>query len=142
MVFADNVLEHLDDPPAVFSEIHRVLKPGGVFLAKTPNRLHYMPVIAQLTPHAFHQYVNRLRGRDSSDTFPTHYRVNSPAAVRRYAALTGFEVEGIRLSEGRPEYLRMTFPTYLLGLMYERLVNGISLLSWFRVVMIVRLRKA
>jgi len=141
VVFADNVLEHLNEPAAVFSEIHRVLKPGGLFLAKTPNRWHYMPIIAQLTPHAFHQYVNRLRGRDSSDTFPTHYRVNSPAAVRRYAALTGFEVEGIRLSEGRPEYLRMIFPTYLLGLIYERLVNAIPFLSRFRILLIVRFRK-
>jgi len=142
VVFADNVLEHLDDPPAVFSEIHRVLKPGGLFLAKTPNRWHYMPIIAQLTPHAFHQFFNRLRGRTSRDTFPTRYKVNSPGAVRRQAAMAGFEVEGIRLSEGRPEYLRMTFPTYLLGLVYERLVNGIPLLSRFRVLMIVRLRKA
>ena len=142
MVFADNVLEHLDDPAAVFSEIHRVLKPGGLFLAKTPNRWHYMPIIAQLTPHAFHQYVNRSRGRASSDTFPTRYRVNSPGAVRRYAGLTGFEVEGIRLSEGRPEYLRMSFPTYLLGLIYERLVNRIPILSRFRILLTVRLRKA
>jgi len=142
VVFADNLLEHLDDPPAVFSEIHRVLKPGGLFLAKTPNRWHYMPIIAQLTPHAFHQFFNRLRGRTPSDTFPTRYKVNSPGAVRRHAAMAGFEVEGIRLSEGRPEYLRMSFPTYLLGLVYERLVNRIPFLSKFRVLMIVRLRKA
>ena len=141
VVFADNVLEHLDNPEAVFLEICRVLKPDGLFLAKTPNRWHYMPIIAQLTPHAFHQFVNRLRGRASTDTFPTRYMVNSPGAVRRYAALAGLQVEGIQLSEGRPEYLRMTFPTYLFGLIYERLVNAIPFLSRFRILLIARLRK-
>ena len=62
-------MEHLEDPETVFGEINRVLKPGGIFLFKTPNRRHYMPLIAQLTPYRFHQFINKLRGRDSEDTF-------------------------------------------------------------------------
>src|SRR4051794_53079 len=77
LAFSDNLLEHLDTPCAVFSEVTRVLKPGGVFLFKTPNKWHYMPTIARLTPFRFHQYVNRLRGRAQSDTFPTRYRANT-----------------------------------------------------------------
>jgi SAM-dependent methyltransferase len=46
VVFSDNVLEHLDKPLQVFREVARVLKPGGVFLFKTPNKWHYMPTIA------------------------------------------------------------------------------------------------
>src|SRR5690606_13572805 len=38
LVFSDNVVEHLDDPAEVFTEVARVLKPGGLFLFKTPNR--------------------------------------------------------------------------------------------------------
>ena len=38
VVFADNVLEHLEHPDQVFREVARVLKPGGIFLTKTPNR--------------------------------------------------------------------------------------------------------
>ena len=70
LVFSDNVLEHLETPLQVFREVARVLKPGGVFLFKTPNKWHYVPAIARVTPHGFHQYVNRLRGRDEGDTFP------------------------------------------------------------------------
>ena len=77
LVFADNVLEHRPDPLAVFRNIARVLKPGGVFLFKTPNKTHSMPTIARLTPHCFHPFVNRLRGRAEADTFPTRYEVLS-----------------------------------------------------------------
>lgn len=142
VVFSDNVLEHLADPVSVFREVSRVLKPGGVFLFKTPNKTHYMPVISSITPHAFHRYVNRKRGRASEDTFPTHYRANSRADVVRIAALSGLKVETIELIEGRPEYLRMFAATYVVGLTYERLVNAIPALDRFRVLLVGAVRKA
>lgn len=141
LVFSDNVLEHLADPGAVFAEVARVLKPGGLFLFKTPNRHHYMPLISQLTPHWFHRYVNRKRGRASEDTFPTFYRANSRTDVARLAAATGYSVDSIELIEGRPEYLRMFVFTYVAGLAYERLVNAFSALSGFRILLIGALRR-
>ena len=55
LAFANNVLEHLADPVSVFGEVGRVLRPGGRFVAKTPNRFHYIPLASALTPHRFHQ---------------------------------------------------------------------------------------
>ena len=63
LVLADNVLEHIEEPSKFFSEIARVLRPGGLFIFKTPNKWHYVPTIARLTPHWFHQSYNQLRGR-------------------------------------------------------------------------------
>ena len=141
LVFCDNVLEHIEDPDAVLRQVARVLKPGGRFLAKTPNRTHYMTLIARLTPTGFHRFFNRLRGRPSADTFPTRYRMNSPAAIRQCAARCGLEVTSIELIEGRPEYLRFNALTYLVGWLYERLVNSTRLLARFRIVLLVELRK-
>jgi len=141
LVFTNNVIEHLEDPRAAFRELFRVLKSGGVLIAKTPNSLHYVPLIARWTPHAFHVFINRLRGRSRQDTFPTCYRCNTPGALARVAGEAGFSIEGLEMWEGRPEYLRMAAPLYLLGWLYERLVNATSHLARFRCVMVAVLRK-
>jgi len=141
IVLADNVLEHIEEPPKFFSEIARVLKPGGLLLFKTPNKWHYVPTISRLTPHWFHQSYNQLRGRSPEDTFPTCYSANSRSDVSRLAAHAGLQVERLDCIEGRPQYLRITAATYVVGAVYERVVNSSRLLEGLRVVLICELRK-
>jgi SAM-dependent methyltransferase len=136
LVYANNVLEHLSDPLTVFREVARVLRPGGVFMFKTPNSRHYVPTIARITPHRFHQYVNALRGRATIDTFPTFYCANTGDAIKRLATQSGMSVEWIEFIEGRPEYLRISWPAYLIGAAYERLVNITDALSGFRILLL------
>ncbi len=140
-VFSNNVLEHLEHPGRVFSEVVRVLKPGGLFLTKTPNRRHYVPLIASCTPHWFHQLVNKWRGRNAEDTFPTCYLANSRRDMNKLADEAGLRIRSIQLMEARPEYLRMTPVTYVAGWLYELLVNATSHLEGFRAVMISVLEK-
>jgi SAM-dependent methyltransferase len=141
VVFADNVLEHLESPEVVFREVCRVLRPGGLFLFKTPNRWHYMPTIARLTPHAFHGFYNRLRGRETVDTFPTYYRANSRSRIGALARRAGMVVRSVEFVEGRPEYLRISPATYLLGYLYERVVNSLPSLAGLRVVILGNLAR-
>jgi SAM-dependent methyltransferase len=142
VVYSCNVLEHVDDPQAVIGDIVRVLKPGGLFLAKTPNRNHYVAWTARLTPTRFHRFANRLRGRLDEDTFATCYRCNSKRQLRRLVAEQPLTIEFLEFQEGRPEYLRIFPLTYFCGILYERIVNALPLLARFRAVMVFGLRKS
>lgn len=141
LVYSDNVMEHVQNPEPIFREVYRILKPGGLFLSKTPNKWHYMPIVARSTPTAFHKFYNKMRGRKEVDTFPTTYMCNTKGAVVEHALKCGFQVKDIRFVEGRPEYLRLTAFTYSLGFLYERLVNSIPFLAAFRCVIIFELHK-
>ena len=141
LVVSSYVMEHIQEPAVVFHEIARVMKPGGLCIWRSPNRWHYVAVVASLTPHKFHEWVNAKRGREDRDTFPTVYRVNTIRAIRRYAEEAGFDIETIICDEGRPEYLRLTAPTYLLGTLFERFVNSCDCFSRLRANFTVTMRK-
>ena len=127
VVISDNVFEHVDNPDLFFKEIYRVVKPRGVLIAKTPKKYHYMPLIAAYTPTWFHKFYNKLRGREPDDTFPTRYLLNSKTDQMMIAKRHGFSVEKIQAYEKRPEYLRILFLTYLIGVIYERVVNWLNM---------------
>lgn len=142
VALAWNVVEHLATPEDVFREVARVMKPGGVFVVKTPNLWHYVTLAARLLPHSLHDFIiSRIFRRTSPDIFPTFYRCNSEPTVRRLAASTGFKVREIRFLEPRPEYLRFSPLTYPFGIAYERLVNSTPVLRQFRVVLVAVLER-
>jgi hypothetical protein len=114
-------------------EIRRVLRPGGRFLALTPNRHHYVSFAAAHTPTGFHRWYNCRRGRSDDDTFSTYYRLNSRRALRRHFGRAGFEAICLSTIEVQPNYLTFCTPAFLLGAAYERLVNSTKWLSFCRV---------
>jgi SAM-dependent methyltransferase len=141
VVFSIYVLEHIDRPHALTSEIGRVLRPGGVCLVLTPNIFHYVTAASRLTPTPFHRWVNQRLGRAADDTFPTCYKLNSHRALERQFGRAGLETVGIDAIEVPPNYLTFSPIAYLLGIGYERLVNSTPLLSSMRVNLIGVFRK-
>ena len=86
VVVAGELLEHLRDPAGFASEVRRVLRPDGTFVASVPN--------------AF-RLKNRLRflvGRKPEND-PTHLHMFSPEEV--HALLSGFEDVRLDFIAGR-----------------------------------------
>ncbi len=121
LILADFVLEHIDDPASFFAEVNRVLKSpvpgtGGVFCARTTNRLGYVGLVASLVPNERHVRVLEKvqRDRKEVDVFPTRYRVNTVWRLRAELRKIGFEAV-VYGYEAEPSYLRFSAVAYGIG---------------------------
>jgi len=141
VVFCRYVLEHVADPAMFLAEVLRVLKPGGSFLFLTPNKWHYVALASRCTPHAFHAWYNRKRGRDETDTYPTVYRLNSRSAIRRHFRDAGFREDELVMRECCPNYLMLCSPLFLVGVAFERMVNASRIFAGLRVNILGRFSK-
>jgi len=139
LVYSKYVFEHLDRPLDVMRELRRVMRPGAHLLVHTPNRWHYVALLATLTPTSFHAWYQARRGRPEIDTFPTRYRANDTKALERLAMASGFRVVSVELIETKPDYLYFSPIAYRAGIAYERTVNRWEGLSRFRVQLVADL---
>lgn len=121
LVLTDNVLEHVADPPAFFSQCWRVLKPGGVLCVRTPNLLSYFGLISRLVPNRSHVAVlGHAKDRvNEVDTFPTLYRCNTLQSLRKTLESSGFQAT-VYGYEAEPSYLSFSRPAYFLGVLHQR----------------------
>lgn len=87
VVVADYVLEHVDhaDVEQVSGEIMRVLKPGGWFAARTPNKWGFIGIAARAVPNSLHTRVLKVvqPQRKVEDVFPTRYAMNTRRQLKR-----------------------------------------------------------
>ncbi len=94
LVVADYVLEHVarEDVDRFVSEVVRVLRPGGWFAARTPNKWGLIGLGARAVPNRLHtRFLRRLQpDRKDIDVFPTRYSMNTRRALRKRFA--GHEV--------------------------------------------------
>lgn len=84
IVLSCGVLEHVQDPAASLTELHRILRPGGrLFVYKLPNRFSYLELIARALGLYYH---GKLR----------YDRVYDTARVLALIPAHGFRIEELR----------------------------------------------
>lgn len=85
LAVSDFVLEHVTEPDAFVAELSRVMRPGGLFIARTISRTSPLAAVARLIPDDRHaKALSRLQpGREDRDVFPTAYRMNTRRDLAR-----------------------------------------------------------
>lgn len=116
VLVCSEVIEHLVDPAPVLVKLVRLLKPGGLVFASSPNVMHYR-IISQL-----------LRGRfeyeDAGAMDRTHLRWFTPESYRRLFEEAGVEVTGLeRLASHRSWRVRLA----------ELLPSPVRYLLWYQI---------
>jgi SAM-dependent methyltransferase len=143
VIMARSVMEHVTDPASVYSEMYRVLKPGGHVVFLTANLWDYASLIAAIVPNRFHPWiVSKTEGRAEHDVFPVAYRTNTRGAVERWSRRSGFEVLSFRYLGQYPSYFMFNGFLFLLATAYEKLIARFSSLNFLQGWILVTLRKS
>lgn len=142
LVVSSHVLEHLQRPREAFSQIARVLRPGGRFVFLAPSAWDYVSVIARLVPNAWHgRLVKWSEGREERDTFPTYFRANTGRQIRRLASSCGLSVDRLEYHNNYPSSLMFNVTLCRLGIAYDRLIGRFACLRWLRASLLGVLQK-
>lgn len=127
VVFSEYVLEHLERPEKVFSEVSRVLKPGGFFVSLAPNFYSYKSLIAHITPLSFHRFmVGMLRPdtpRSDEDVYPTVYRANSYGDVLGLSRTNGMQLVSLLYVNNGPTWFQRIPIVFEMGLIFHYILE-------------------
>lgn len=105
LILCDWVLEHIEDPVSFAAEVRRVLKVGGWFCARTPNRWSYYAVGVRLMNEAMEAKALRFLqpNRKEIDTFPKIYRLNTLRDIRQHFS-PNYWADACHTSNPNPAY--------------------------------------
>lgn len=126
IIIADWVLEHIDRPEQFCEEVDRLLRPGGWFCARTPNKWGITGLGARLTPNRMHTKMLKVLtdGRQALDVFPTRYRLNTLSALRGYFPPEGW-YDASYVENAEPPYVVRSRTAARLIQLYWRLTPGL-----------------
>lgn len=127
---SDYALEHVERPEALLHEVSRVLKPGGVFLFRTPNVFHYVSILSRLLPDRLSTWARNRE--DTHPVYPKFFRFNSAGRCRRMLEDAGLDVARMILIEKEPSYGLKSRLLFFPMMAYERIVNATEALRLLR----------
>jgi SAM-dependent methyltransferase len=124
LAYSRSVMEHIKNIQIAYSEINRVLKPGGKYIVLTPNAWDYTSIIAYLVPNRFHAKIMHMTlGRAETEVFPTFYKSNTFWRIRKIAEASNFALEHFEYLGQYPYYFTFSKPLFRIAAAYEKLLR-------------------
>jgi ubiquinone/menaquinone biosynthesis C-methylase UbiE len=125
VISCNMVLEHIPQPAAVFGEFARLLRPNGLLVIHTPNVVNYTIFLSHCMKKVLPQsWISTLAhwsdARAESDVFPTYYRANSRAKLRRLAGKSKLAEEKFETLPGPQPLITFFAPIALAELLLMR----------------------
>lgn len=123
LVISSWVLEHISDPDKVFSEISRVLKPGGKFIFLAPNKWNYVLILNRIISKRMRMFVVGKMAKDlETDPMPAYYRANSAGAIKQLAKKNSMTIEKLVLN-GDPTYVAINKFFFYIGVVIDAILS-------------------
>lgn len=121
-VTAVEVIEHLENPRALFREMIRLAKPGGWIVVTTPNQLSWLSKLTFLTRHQFNAFT--------AANYPAHITALLEIDLVRMAQENGLESIQIGHSQqGRIPGTGAHFPASLSAAFPRAFSNNVLILA-------------
>jgi SAM-dependent methyltransferase len=125
LVTANMVLEHLERPLDVLTEIRRVLAPDGLCIVHTPNALYWQMRLARRVPQRVkNALVGVSEGRRAADVYPAYYRLNTVHDLETLLPQAGLSADELMLvNTSSAGTIVLLGPLVVLELLWMRLTQ-------------------
>ena len=142
LVISQELIEHLEYPEKLFSEVSRILKANGVFVFATPNLLSWKSLISLVTPHSLHIKLNKqLHGVKAEDVFPTYYRMNRIRKIQKVMPKYNMKLDRLIMWEGTPKTLTFNSIATYIDIFITTLLRKKDSLKNYRELIVASYRK-
>lgn len=121
LAFSNFVLEHIKDIRKASSEINRILKFEGIYVATLANPTSPESLLAKITPLWFHKIIT---GRKA---WETHYSYKNIETLIEYFNEAGFNLVNVYYYSFLEAYLERFFILNKLAHIYDKIVNKFQL---------------
>lgn len=108
------VAEHIDNPEAVLTKLHDLMKPGGIVVIYTINRFSPIPMLTYLIPFALHFKIKHFFwGGEERDTFPVAYKMNTRKQLSDLFEKHHFSEETFQYLDDLSTFYKFNIPNLL-----------------------------
>ena len=118
LIMTRSVLEHIEEPDSLFSEISRVMKPSGEIVIQTFNKWHPLNFISFALSERTRAKLKKLFTYESKleGNYETYYRCNTKRALTNFLSRNGFSIKNFYFEDIGLRWVRSPIIKYLLRL--------------------------